>query len=228
MNTYTLQDCHTATGTVVVIDVIRAFTTAAYALDNGAERILLAGEVEQAFALRERFPGALIVGELGGIQVEGFDLWNSPAEVSRMDLSGKTVIQRTSSGTQGAIRSTAAGALLAASFVVAEATVRLIQQADEPPVGFVTTGVRPSNDGDEDVAMAEYLSARLEGQQPDPEPYLARVSSFNPRRVSDDPGVIARFEADLALCAQIDRFSFGLQVQREGDLVVLRAVVPHE
>ncbi len=228
MNTYTLKNCHTATGTVVVIDVIRAFTTAAYAFANGAERILLAGEVDQAFALRERFPGSLIAGELGGVQVQGFDLWNSPAEVSRLDLTGKTVIQRTSSGTQGAIRSTAAGVLLASSFVVAEATVRMIQQADQPPVGFVTTGVRPDNDGGEDVALAEYLSARLAGEHPDPRPYLARVSSFDPRRVSDDPDVIARFEADLALCSQIDQFSFGLQVQRKGDLVVLQAVQPHE
>ena len=35
----TLQNCHTAAGTVVVIDVLRAFTTAAYAFDAGAEDI---------------------------------------------------------------------------------------------------------------------------------------------------------------------------------------------
>ncbi len=228
MNTYTLQTCHTATGTVVVIDVIRAYTTAAYAFAAGAERILLAGEVEQALALKQRFPGSLIMGELGGLPVDGFDLWNSPAEVSQLDLSGKTIIQRTTSGTQGALRSSAADVLLVASFVVASATVRLIQQVQVMPVGFVTTGVRPSNRGDEDVALAEYLSARLSGEQPNPEPYLERVRSFDPHRVSQDPEVFARFEKDLALCAQIDRFSFGMQVQRVEDMLVLKAVQTHD
>ncbi len=224
MNTYTLQTCSAATGTVVVIDVIRAFTTAAYAFGQGAERILLAGEVEQALALKERFPGSLVMGELGGLPVEGFDLWNSPAEASQLDLRGKTIIERTSSGTQGAIRCTEASVLLASSFVVAEATARLIQKAGVSPVGFVTTGVRPGNLADEDVALAEYLTARLEGQRPDPAPYLARVRTFDPRRVTDDPEVLARFARDLALCAQIDRFSFGMQVRHEGDLLVLEAV----
>ncbi len=228
MNTYTLQTCHTATGTVVVIDVIRAFTTAAYAFAGGAERILMAGDVEQALALKARFPGSLLMGESGGLPMEGFDLWNSPAEVSRLDLNGKTIIQRTSSGTQGAVRSTSAGFLLGASFAVAEATVRLIQKAGQMPVGFVTTGVRPGNDADEDVALAEYLSARLAGERPDPAPYLARVSSFDPRRVSTNPAIIARFEDDLRLCAQIDRFSFALQMQRQADLLVLKAVQADE
>ena len=41
----TLQNCHTATGTVVVIDVLRAFTTAAYAFDAGADDITLVSTV---------------------------------------------------------------------------------------------------------------------------------------------------------------------------------------
>jgi 2-phosphosulfolactate phosphatase len=57
----TLATCAGATGTVVVIDVLRAFTTAAYAFAAGALDITLVGEIEEAFALREANPDALLV-----------------------------------------------------------------------------------------------------------------------------------------------------------------------
>ena len=42
-------------GLAVVIDVFRAFSTAAYAVDRGAT-VMLVGSVEDAFALRRRWP----------------------------------------------------------------------------------------------------------------------------------------------------------------------------
>ena len=68
-----LETCGAATDTVVAVDVCRAFTTAAYAFAAGAREIILVGEVEQALALRERMPGALVMGEVGGLPVEDFD-----------------------------------------------------------------------------------------------------------------------------------------------------------
>jgi 2-phosphosulfolactate phosphatase len=55
-----------ATGTVVVIDVIRAFTTAAFAFAAGAVDITFASTVQDALALREHTPGALVMGVDGG------------------------------------------------------------------------------------------------------------------------------------------------------------------
>ena len=85
----TLRDCDQATGTVVVIDVVRAFTTAAFAFAAGAREVVLTDSVEEAFALRDRFRGAaggrltcLLMGEVGGEPIEGFDLGNSPAALA--------------------------------------------------------------------------------------------------------------------------------------------------
>ena len=47
-----LEGATRATGTVAVIDVFRAFTTAAVALANGASRIVMVSTVEEALALR--------------------------------------------------------------------------------------------------------------------------------------------------------------------------------
>src|SRR5512136_1543681 len=100
----TLETCYKAKNTVVVIDVIRAFSTAAYAFGAGAESITLVSGVKEALELRAAIPGALVMGEVGGIKVDSFDFGNSPAEFLGLDLSGKALIQRTSAGTQGIVR----------------------------------------------------------------------------------------------------------------------------
>jgi 2-phosphosulfolactate phosphatase len=77
----TLETCHTATGLVVTIDVLRAFTTAAYLFHAGVKEIILVSGVDEAFNLRREMPDCIIVGEVDGIRVPGFDLGNSPSEI---------------------------------------------------------------------------------------------------------------------------------------------------
>jgi 2-phosphosulfolactate phosphatase len=220
-----LEDCHLADGTVVVIDVCRAFTTAAYAFGSGAERILLAGTVAEALGLRERFPGSLVMGEEGGWPVPGFDFWNSPVQLSQVDLTGKTLIQRTSSGTQGVVRSTGAGHLLAGSFAVAKATVTAIQRRGSGPVTFVITGGHPDDEryGIEDRACAHYMAALLSGQAVKPEPYLGWLRDMAAvHHLDDDPEDFRmKFYADIALCQVPDRFDFALAIRRQADLLVM-------
>jgi 2-phosphosulfolactate phosphatase len=45
-----LNDCHTATGTVIAIDVMRAFSTAAYAFSMSAKQVLLGGGGDEDLA----------------------------------------------------------------------------------------------------------------------------------------------------------------------------------
>lgn len=52
----TLADCGDERDTVVVIDVLRAFTTAAYAFDAGVGEMLLVSTVEEAFELKKTLP----------------------------------------------------------------------------------------------------------------------------------------------------------------------------
>src|SRR5687767_6403730 len=118
-----LETCHTATGVVIVIDVLRAFSTAAYAFARGAREILLVSTVEEALELRGQLTNSKALGEVGGLAPEGFNFGNSPTQIREQDFTGLTLIQRTSAGTQGAVRSKKADVLIAASFVVASSTV---------------------------------------------------------------------------------------------------------
>jgi 2-phosphosulfolactate phosphatase len=213
-----------ATGVVIVIDVLRAFTTAAFAFNAGAEAILLVSSVEEALGLRAQLDSSLIMGEVGGLHVPGFNFGNSPAEIARQDLSARTLIQRTSAGTQGAVRSTAASTLFAASFVNARATALRLSRLNPPVISFVLTGLLPDGRGEEDAACADYLEALLTGLKPDPAPFLNRVRSSRNGRIFADPAWPDFPSADLELACQADRFQFAMQIERRDGLIVMRSV----
>jgi len=146
-----------------VIDVIRAFTVAAYAFAGGAARFWLVSAVDEAFALREREPRALLAGEVGGRLIPGFDFNNSPSLMAATDVHGRLLIQRTGAGTQGATRAVNAAHLLVCSLVNAQATVAYARKLAGATGGLITLLPTFSrvNVVSEDEICADYLEALL-------------------------------------------------------------------
>lgn len=219
-----LENCHTATGVVIVIDVIRAFTNAAFAFARGAREIYPVSTVEEALQLKTAIPNSLACGEVGGIPPEGFDFGNSPTQTNTLDLAGLSIIQRTGAGTQGIVRSVRADTLLAASLVVASATVRHVRSLGTDQVTFVVTGQVGEGRGDEDQACAEYLEALLRDEQPDPAPFIQRVYHSYDARQHLDPNFPDFPESDLELCTNIDAFYFAMPVIKENGRPIMRAI----
>lgn len=205
-----------ACGVCVVIDVLRAFTSAAFAFDSGAKEIVFVSTPEEAFQKHARNPALLLMGEMEGLRIEGFHYDNSPSQMRDADLSGKTLVQRTSSGTQGVIGVRHAPTILISSFVVAEATYRRLLELNPSHVSFIATG---RNNGDEDLALAEYLQGKLRGEKVDLQGYLNRVSdSCAAQRMIG--GAISYGKEDLKLALDADCFSFAMEVKKEkGELI---------
>jgi 2-phosphosulfolactate phosphatase len=222
----TLETCAEATGTVVVIDVLRAFTTAAYAFAAGAADITLVADIEEAFALRQRDPDLLLAGEVYGLPVEGFDYGNSPSAFLNTDLSGRRLVQRTSAGTQGVVLSQKADTLLAASLCCAQATVEYIRGHPLQPITLVITGARPADPADEDAACADYLEALLTGGKPDRAEIARRVRESQVAAKFLDPASPNFPSADLDCAVDIDRFDFALAVERRAGRLVMEAGKP--
>jgi len=218
-----LETCHAATGVVVVIDVIRAFTNAAVAFSRGAKEIYPVSGVDEALQLKAEMPNSLACGEVGGLPPEGFDFGNSPTQTNLLDLNGKIIVQRTGAGTQGIVRSVNAATMLAASLVVATATTRYIRKLAPIDVTFVITGETFSG-GEEDFACAEYLEVLLKGQQPDPAPYIKRVIRSRDALMHLDPNLPAFPRTDLDHCSNIDAFDFVMLVTKENGRHVMRAI----
>lgn len=219
-----LEDCHTAEGVVILIDVLRAFSTAAYAFSCGAKEIILVGGVEEALSLKAQIPNSKAIGEVGGLPPAGYDFGNSPTLLSHEDLSGITLIQRTGAGTQGAVRSQNAEVMLASSFVVANPTVRFVKKLGAPEVTFVITG-ETFRGGEEDFACAAYLEELFKDNQPDTKPFIKRVYESRDAIQHLDPNETGFPLSDLDYCTQIDKFNFALPITRENGKLIMRCVI---
>lgn len=210
---------------VIVIDVVRAFTNAAFAFSRGVKEIYPVSTVEEALAFKTQDPNILVCGEIGGLPPEGFDFGNSPSRVLELDLNGRTLVQRTGAGTQGVVRSVNARNMLAASFVVASATVKYVKSLSPENVTFVVTG-QTYDGGDEDLACAQYLEELLSGNSPDPVPFLERVKNSSDVKIFYDPEKPLFLESDIEHCISLDKFDFAMPIMREDGKLIMRCVKP--
>lgn len=212
-----LQNLPHIDDTVIVIDVLRSFTTAAVALARGARAIYPVEGIAAAVTLANSLPNALFVSAVaGGDPVPDFDFGNSPSQLMAADLTGKSIVLSTAAGVRGLQRFRGIRRLFAGSMVCARATADAIRVAGAKDVCFVITGDWVDRDGDEDIACADYLEALLRGEQPDAEHYARRVrdSDFGRRFGSAAwPNLPA---ADLDLAASPDLFGFALPVRQTG------------
>jgi 2-phosphosulfolactate phosphatase len=207
----------------VIIDVFRAFSAAAYALDAGAKRLVLAETVDEATTLARSIPNAVLMGEVDGVRPDEFALGNSPGEImaDREALAGKTVVHRSTSGTRCARIAFAngAGPLYVASLVVASATARSL--ADSAEVTVVASGIGGIEPAAEDDICADVITELLLSGHAD----VAAASE----RVADHDRAAALRAAwfahpdDIALCTVGDRFDFAMEARQEqGGLTVTR------
>ncbi|MGW1002642.1 2-phosphosulfolactate phosphatase [Streptomyces sp. NPDC002520] len=234
--TYTgIQTAPTKPDVAVVVDVMRAFTVAAWAFRGGAEKIVFTGTQEEALELKSRHPGWLAFQD--GAPVPGFDLANSPAQLRSLDVRGRTVVQKTTAGTAGALAVADARLLLCASFVVAGATAELLRRVRPDAVTFVVTG--DGGTAEEDLACAQYIAARAgsadAGPAPytdltpyaDPAPYLDRARrSGGALRLAEEVrlGRAGVHPEDAAMCLEADTFPFAMAAVREDGHLILRPV----
>ncbi len=222
LHRYTLEDCHQATGIVLIIDVLRAFSTAAYSFSRNAEEIRLVSTVDEALTLKSQIPGSKAIGEVGGIPPEGFDFGNSPTRILEHDLTGITLIQRTGSGTQGAVRAVNADVMLATSFVVAGATFNYVLKSQPDEISFVITG---GLENDEDVACTDYLEKKFTGQPINEDVFIKRV--YDSRDALQHMEEHPQFPyTDLDYCSRISYFNFAMPIERTDGFLIMQAIKP--
>ncbi|WP_424644654.1 2-phosphosulfolactate phosphatase [Embleya sp. AB8] len=202
----------------VVVDVMRAFTVAAWAFAQGADRIVLAESLDEALALKARHPDWVALKD--GPPAPGFDTVNSPGLLRSIDLGGRTVVQKTTAGTVGALAVKDAPLVLCAGFVVAEATARLLRARESDSVTFVVTG--EGGRAEEDLACAQYIARRATGTGTDAAEFLRRAAESRAATELAEGVRQGVHPDDVALCLELDRFPFAMVATLDGSLMVLR------
>lgn len=205
-------------GAVVVVDVIRAFSTAAFAFGAGAAEIYLVATVEEALAFKSSRPGVLAMGEDRGFRPDGFDFPNSPAMVAAANLDGRTLVQRTSAGTQGVLAAVHAKRTWAASLAVASSTANAVNDAGLGDPTYVITGAvpdRPERNGADDRIAADAIEAIRQGGSIEPVDVASalfatdeaeRTLMLVPDHCHPD---------DIVLASRVDTFDFAMEAVRD-------------
>lgn len=207
---------------VVVVDVLRAFSTAAVALDCGAGVIFPVLGVEEAFSRRDADPFLVLMGESDCHPIPGFDLGNSPVRAAEFEFGGRGVVQRTTAGTRGLVTCREAKALWGASFLVGSATVAAIRNGGFRKVAFVITGTVHYGSADEDLACAEWMGSQFAGAVAPAGAFLDRVRGSVAASTFLDPASSLYAPADVEACARADVYGFCLRVRVEGGNLAIR------
>jgi 2-phosphosulfolactate phosphatase len=229
-----LSGARQAEGISVVIDVLRAFTCAAYMANLGADKILLVAEPDKVLQLK-RENGYLAVGEVDGIPVPGFDLGNSPTQIQAAGqafFKGRTVALRTSAGVTGAVAAAHRSDLvLLGSYVTARAIARYIKNLSPQPrvVSLVAMGSAGLETTPEDERCADYLEQLLTGRPYDHAIALREIVEHEATQkfLRNDQGHYP--PADPIYCLQRDLFDLVLVARlEEGQLVTHKTDAPQE
>jgi 2-phosphosulfolactate phosphatase len=190
-------------GTAVVVDVLRATSTITLALASGYERVLVAGTIDEAKALRT--PERTLAGEVGCARAPGFDLGNSPEETR--EPRGAELVLATTNGAPAIVAAAASSdEVLVASLLNLDAVLaQLDGRADILLVCAGTDGAVSM----EDVYLAGRLSAQLPGKRSDAARIAEAVAAAYPNPVDAleaSAGAVGLhregLESDIAFCAQ--------------------------
>lgn len=148
----------------VAIDVLRATTTMAWSLQNGAEAIQAFADLEELDAAARAWPAdrRLRAGERGGARLEGFELGNSPLAVTPELVGGKRIFMSTTNGTRSLDRLRSAPLLLAAALVNRTAVAQRLLQAQPATVWVLGSGWEGDYSLEDSLAAGAIVAALLE------------------------------------------------------------------
>ncbi len=219
-----IEGAKKAEGLAVIIDVFRAFSVECYGYDAGASQVIATSEVGEALRLRQHYNNSVLVGERDERKIPGFDFGNSPTELIKAELTGKTIIHTTTAGTQGLINAENAEFIITGSFVNAAAIVRYINHIKPPVVTLVAMGYRANITADEDIMCAELIKGRLEGKSVITEKDIAGLQYSSGKRFFKPENIDFSPPTDFFLCTITDRFDFVLKALKrpDGNISIIR------
>lgn len=126
----------------IAIDVLRATSTIAAALQSGAEAVQAFSDMDTLMKVSDKWAPELRLrgGERGGAKVAGCDLGNSPLDCTPEVVGGKRLFISTTNGTRTLQRVQDAKIVLAGAFVNRQAIVDYVVSQQPETVWMVGSG----------------------------------------------------------------------------------------
>ena len=189
----------------VVVDVMRATSTIAQALESGYERVLCCAEVADARALKDELGDAILGGERNAVRIEGFDAGASPREF--LEPRASRLILSTTNGTRTILEAVSrCEEVLLGSLLNLGAVATAVRERGQDAV-VLCAGFQGAFAID-DAYCAGRIVRALEGATPTDAAIASGVIADRFPRPID--GINARtygppgLEADIEWCSQVD------------------------
>lgn len=220
-----IEGAKAARGLTVIIDVFRAFSLEVYLFAKGAERVIPVGDAAIAYQHKRDNPHYILAGERHGKILDGFDMGNSPSQLSSIDVAGRTVVHTTSAGTQGIANATAADEILGCSLVNARATAEYIRKSGADEVSLVCMGLEALAPTEEDTLCATYIKNLLEDRPTNLKAEIEALKHTSGAKFFDPEQWDVFPHDDFAMCTDVDRFDFVLKLEKnEGELPYMKRI----
>lgn len=200
----------------IVIDVIRAFTFAHCAFIRGVDKILLVKTVEEAFELKGSNPTYLLAGEVNGLEIKGFDFDNSPSLISKYNLEGRTLVQKTTNGVKATLYSLDADSVFVTGYSNAKTTADYVKKfyCSNNQNKFINL-VASHPSGDDDLACAKYIKGILEDNINDSSSEVVkRIKTSHVANKFFDPEQPEFNEEDITFCLKELESDFVMKVNQ--------------
>ncbi|MFL5600306.1 MAG: 2-phosphosulfolactate phosphatase [Gemmatimonadaceae bacterium] len=207
---------------VTIVDVLRASTTVATALGNGAKTVIpLEGADEVIFRSKEFARSEIrLAGEQKMYPITGFDLGNSPQAFTRKAVEGKTLLITTTNGTRALLGVQGARDIVIASYVnfTAVLTMMKIAVSSNTDIAIICAGEEGSFTLEDAACAGRYVRAipkRADAVQVND---AASASVMIEKKYGDNIAKVfkesthgqaleeAGFGDDLAACAKVDSY----------------------
>ena len=153
----------TAGRLVIIVDVLRASTTVATALGNGAKTVIPLEGPDEVISRSREFSRSqtLLAGEQKMLPISGFDLGNSPQAFTPEVVAGKTILITTTNGTRALLGVQGARDIVIASYVNFTAVLVMMKVAasSNTDIAIICAGEEGSFTLEDSACAGRYVRA---------------------------------------------------------------------
>jgi 2-phosphosulfolactate phosphatase len=207
-----VEGAQQAEGIAVIIDVFRAFSGACYCYEQGVQKVIPMGSLDDALSFKQANTKLVKIGERNGRKPPEFDFGNSPTEILTADINNVIVVQTTHAGTQGLVNAHNATQVLTGALVNAKATDEYKKQQSPAVVSLVRMGHEATLRTDEDDICADYMEALLLNKPFDVGSIRSTLLNSPCAERFLDPAIPWNPMSDFDYCTEVDRFNFTMRL----------------
>jgi 2-phosphosulfolactate phosphatase len=207
---------------VAIVDVLRASTTVATALGNGAKTVIPVEGADGVIVRAREFERSAVTlaGEQKMHSIPGFDLGNSPQSFTSKAIGGKTILLTTTNGTRALLGVQGARDIVIASYVNFSAVLAMMKVAasSNTDIAIICAGEEGSFTLEDAACAGRYVRAIPKRAEAVTMNDAAAASVLIERKYGDNIAKVfkesthgkaleaAGFGDDLAAAAEVDSY----------------------